>query len=286
MPDPVLDREEYIEQAYFFRVYRDRLLENVPAQEILAHIREEILATTKLPMAIDFLAGELQLNGKVGLGMSRLPHYFTPFQTFVISRAEADESKFDIRLALQILEREAEFRAEQFHAQGLFMYQFECIARNRLGYDQGMAAIAGDPCFDAAWKEWILKIRMQLGTIDFAELIYKRSQHLVDEDRRRTRNPAYHPPEPALFGVSEGRIAKANRGKDPIYMFAALQRQLGYPAVPRPKGPRTAPVFDPPVESRFQRLESRVALLEQEGQGNLDLTKFYKPEEFGSGEMN
>ncbi len=286
MPVSPLDREEYIEQAYFFRVYRERLLENVPAQEILTHIREEILATTKLPMAIDFLAGELQLNGKVGVGMNRLPHYFTPFQAFVISRAESDESKFDLRLALQILEREAEFRAEKFHSQGLFMFQFECLARNRLGYDQGMAAVAADPYFDANWKDWILKIRMQLGTVDFADLIYMRSQHRVDEIRRRTNNPAYEASYPILFGVSEGRIAKANRGKDPVYMFAALQRQLGYPAVPRPRPPRSSPVFDPPVESRFQRLEARVALLEQEAQGSLDLSKFYKPEEFGSGEMN
>jgi hypothetical protein len=286
MPAAVLDREEYIEQAYFFRVYRERLLENVPAQEILGHVREEILGTTKLPMAIDFLSGELQLHGKVGMGMSRLSHYFTPFQTFVVSRAEEDSSKFDLRLALEILEREAEFRAEQFHVQGLFMFQFECLARNRLGYDQGMAAIAGDPCFDDAWKDWILKIRMQLGTVDFADLIYLRSQHRVEEVRRSTRNPEYLASYPILFGVAEGRIAKANRGKDPIYMFAALQRQLSYPGVPRPRPPRTAPLFDPPVEARFQRLEARVALLEQENQGSLDLSKFYKPEEFGQGEMN
>jgi len=286
MPEPVLDREEYIEQTYFFRVYRDRLLENVPAQEILAHLREEILATTKLPMAIDFLAGELQLHGKVSAGMSRLTHYFTPFQAFVIGRAEADESKFDMRLALQILEREAEFRAGKFHPQGLFMFQFECLARNRLGYDAGMQAIAADPAFDAAWKDWILKIRMQLGTVDLADLIYKRSQQRVDEIRRERNNPSYQASSPILFGVSEGRIAKANLRKDPIYMFAALQRQLSYPAVPRPKPPRTAPVFEPAVDSRFQRLETRLAILEQEGQGNLDLTKFYKPEEFRDGEMN
>jgi hypothetical protein len=283
MPDPTLDREEYIEQAYFFRVYRDRLLENVPAQEILAHIREEILATTKLPMAIDFLGGELQMHGKVSAGMLRLPHYFTPFQAFVIGRAEADESKFDLRLALQILEREAEFRAEKFHAQGLFIFQFECLARNRLGYDAGMQAIAGDPLFDANWRDWILKIRSQLGEMDFAELIYLRSQQKIEDDKRRRKTP---PTSTPLFGVAEGRIAKANLGKDPIYMFAALQRQLGYPAVPRPKPPRSAPVFDPPVDSRFQRLEARVSLLEQEGQGNLDLTKFYKPEEFDRGELN
>jgi hypothetical protein len=56
--------------------------------------------------------------------------------------------------------------------------------------------------------------------------------------------------------------------------------------VPRPRPPRSTPLFDPPVESRFQRLEARIALLEQETQGNLDLTKFYKPEEFGSSELN
>ena len=53
MRPPILDREEYIEQAYFFRVYRERLQENVPSQEILQTIQEEILATTRLPMAID-----------------------------------------------------------------------------------------------------------------------------------------------------------------------------------------------------------------------------------------
>ncbi|MBT5021102.1 MAG: hypothetical protein HON04_20415, partial [Planctomicrobium sp.] len=61
-----LDREEYIEQAYFFRVYRERLENSTPSQEILAGLKEEVLATTKLPMAIDFLMGEIQLNGRIG----------------------------------------------------------------------------------------------------------------------------------------------------------------------------------------------------------------------------
>ena len=37
-----------------------------------------------------------------------------------------------------------------------------------------------------------------------------------------------------LFGEKEGRIAMANRRKDPLYLFSALQRHLGYPSVPRP----------------------------------------------------
>ncbi|MCA9081490.1 MAG: hypothetical protein KDA58_13085, partial [Planctomycetaceae bacterium] len=67
-----------------------------------------------------------------------------------------------------------------------------------------------------------------------------------------------------------------NLGKDPLYMFAALQRQLQYPAVPRPKPVQRQFVFDPPVESRFQRLESRLALLEQDLKGGVDLTPFMK----------
>ena len=82
MAQLTLDREEYIEQAYFFRVYRERLEESVPAQSILDSIHEEILSTTNLPMAIDFLRGEILLTGRVGDGMARLAHYFTPFQVF------------------------------------------------------------------------------------------------------------------------------------------------------------------------------------------------------------
>ena len=45
-----LGREEYIEQAHFFRALAERLEVNVPAQEVLASVREETLATTKLPL--------------------------------------------------------------------------------------------------------------------------------------------------------------------------------------------------------------------------------------------
>src|SRR5690606_38381616 len=127
-------REEYIEQAYFFRVYRERLSDNVASQEILASIHEEILATTKLPMAIEFLRGEILLTGRICDGMSRLSHYFTPFQAFVMAQAEADRSRFDQTIALAILEREAKYRAESPTPAGLFIFQFECVARNRLGY--------------------------------------------------------------------------------------------------------------------------------------------------------
>src|SRR5262245_58098372 len=63
MAATVLDREEYIEQAYFFRTLRERLGANLATQDILDHVHEEILSTTRLPLAIQFLATELKHSG-------------------------------------------------------------------------------------------------------------------------------------------------------------------------------------------------------------------------------
>ena len=56
---------------------------------------------------------------------------------------------------------------------------------------------------------------------------------------------------------------------------AALQRHLGYPSIPRPKRQPTTPLFEPQIEMRFQRLESKIAMLEAEQKGGLDLSQFY-----------
>ena len=52
---PVLEREEYIEQAYFFHTLRERLVDGLPSQDILSRIGEELLSTTRLPLAVSFL---------------------------------------------------------------------------------------------------------------------------------------------------------------------------------------------------------------------------------------
>ncbi|MCG6155568.1 hypothetical protein [Rubinisphaera margarita] len=279
MNRPLHNREEYVEQAYFFRAYRERLEEDLPAQEILKSISQEILATTRLPMALEFLASELMMHGRIGGGMQRLPHYFTPFQTFVIGQAELDRSRFDLKIALEILEKEAEFLAgESASRQGLFMYQFEALSRNRLGYQDGLNSVASDPMFDDDWRDWIGKVKQSLGMVEFSEMIYLRSEFRVFEVQRRTENPDYKPSYPVLFGLQEGRIAQANRGRDPLYMFAALQRHLGYPRVPRPKPPASKRI-DPLVETRLQQLEARLKLLEAEQAGQLDLSEFYVKDE-------
>ena len=59
----MLEREEYVEQAYFFRTLGERLPKNMPLQELLQQTREEVLASTNLPHAIDFLRSELEHSG-------------------------------------------------------------------------------------------------------------------------------------------------------------------------------------------------------------------------------
>jgi hypothetical protein len=280
-----LGREEYIEQGHFFRTLGERLAENVPAQEVLASVREEVLATTKLPMAIDFLLGELRHEGVLGPAMARLPHYFTPFQGFVVQESENARLKFDLRIGLEILRREAEYRAGEPTPQGIFLYQFEALCRNRLGYDRGLEAVAADPAFDSTWREWIRRVRRQIGMVDLADLIYVHSEHYVQRQSGKGAAPStreddnVQPASPGaevLFGEREGRIALANRRKDPLFLFSSLQRQLGYPVVPRVKPADVEQALLPQLARRLEQLETRLKLLEEEQRGGLDLSRFYE----------
>src|SRR3954451_6235785 len=167
-----LDREEYVEQVYFFNALRERIATNMAAQEILERVHEEILSTTRLPMAIQFLATELKHSGMLSSGFARLPHYFTPFQTFVIRQSEDERTRFSLEIGLLILEREAQYRAGTPTQPGLFVYQFEAISRNRLGYDPGLKCIQQDPFFDAQWRAYADLVRRQVGAVDFADLVY------------------------------------------------------------------------------------------------------------------
>ncbi|MDX1927323.1 MAG: hypothetical protein SFV81_12450 [Pirellulaceae bacterium] len=269
----MLPIEEYIEQAYFFRVLIERIGQNLPLQELLEQTKHEVLATTKLPMAIDLLLAELKHHGQMSSGMAMLKHYFVPFQTFLVSEAEADKGRFDYRTGMKILQAEAEYRSKTCSPQGLFFFQFEALCRNRLNYDRGLKAMSEDPVYDASWREWILIVRRQLGIIDTADLIYVRSQLYRD---RRVAQGQLEIEAPVLFGLAEGKIAQANRRKDPLYLFAAMQRHLGYPAVPKLEAVDPLPTLVPQLMRRMERLESRIKLFEEEQRGGIDITKFYK----------
>ncbi len=260
---PVLDREEYIEQAYFFRAFRERLADGMPSQDVLSRVSEELLSTTRLPIAVSFMATEGKVSGMIGPAMGRMSHYFSPFQAYVVSRAELDVGRFAMEQALLILEREAKYRAEGPSPAGLFVYQFEALSRNRLGYGGGLDAMAGDPLFDEDWGDYIRTLRARLGDVDFADLIYVRSSYFVAE--RRRIDPDYQPKFPTLFGEKEGKIARANRGRDPAYLFSALQRQLSYPEVPRPRRPDEAEARIALLEQRVVMLENRLKAMDSEG---------------------
>jgi len=279
-----LPQEEYVEQVHFFQVLGQRLRENSPAQEVLRSVREEVLATTKLPMAIDFLLAELRHLGAFAPAMLRLSHYFTPFQCYVISEAENDRRRFDLRVALEILGREAQYRTESISRQGLFLYQFETLCRNRLGYDAGLEAMARDPSYDEAWADWLMTVRRQIGIVELADLIYVRSRYY--HQKRASLAAEQHSAEalaaaaagqgcPVLFGQREGRIAWANSQKDPLLLFAALHRQLGYPQVPKTKRADLEQHLLPSLARRVEQLEARLKLVEEEQRGGIDLDRFY-----------
>jgi len=272
------ERDECIEQAYFFRTVRERLLENVPAQDIFERAHEELLTTTRLPLAVQFLATELKHTGLVSSGFARLPHYFTPFQAFVAQQAEDEKRKFTMTGALQVLEREATYKAGEPTAAGLFVFQFETLARNRLGYDQGLGAMTGDPFYGPDWAAYIDLVRRSVGVIDFADLVYVRSTLYVRNKQKEVAG--YDPSVPPLFGEKEGKIAKASRGRDPLFLFAALQRQLGYPEVPRPRPRDDLSIQIEVMKVKVRELESRLRMVESEVRGTFDPTQFGKPDLF------
>ncbi len=271
----LLDREEYVEQAYFYRTLNERMQQGMSTQDLLYAIRQELLSTSRLPLALDFMRTELKHTGGFGTAMAHMDHYFTTFQTFVVSEAERQEGRFDFRIALEILEREAKYRSEGASRQGIFFYQFETLCRNRLGYDAGLEAMAGDPIYDEDWSVWILAVRRQIGLIDFADMIYVRSEHCKKTDPSMEKA--------VLFGEKEGKIAQANRRKDPVFLFSALARHLGYPGVPRPKPQSEEENAIPRLLRTVERLEMRVKLLEEELRGGINIAKFFAKDADGQG---
>ncbi|MBN2292615.1 MAG: hypothetical protein JXM70_09330, partial [Pirellulales bacterium] len=69
--------------------------------------------------------------------------------------------------------------------------------------------------------------------------------------------------------------------KDPLFLFSALQRHLGYPQVPRPRYGAQAEAVLPTLQRKIERLESRLKLLEEEVRGGINITRFYGPKKPG-----
>ena len=118
-------------------------------------------------------------------------------------------------------------------------------------------------------------MRHQIGLVDFADLIYVRSQHYAQRTGGSPEGDATAEGRPVLFGDGEGRIALANRGKDPLSLFNALHRHLGYPEVPRPAKPDESRHLVPLLQRRMEKLEARLKLVEEELKGGIDITDYY-----------
>ena len=279
-----LDREEYIEQAYCFRTFRERLDDNTPAQEILRSLSEELLATTNLPKAIDFLRGEILHAGRISPGMARLAHYFTPFQTLrhVAGRGGAvairpEDGPLGLGAAGRIPGRIAD-SGGALH----LSIRVHCPQPARLRpRDEGdfrrsrSSTRRGGTGFSRPGCGWGRPISAS-SSITARSNISPSGGNGTPTTSRRI---------PILFSVQEGRIAKANRGKDPLYMFAALQRQIGHPAAPRRRAKETGPIIHPALEQRLQRIETRLKILDSEVKGEFNLSDFYvKPETFSGPE--
>ena len=271
----VLPFEEYVEQAYLFKALMDRMSADEPVQDLLGYLREEILATTKLPMAIDFLLAEIKQLGTMATAMKRIAHYFTPFQSFLIATAEDDHAQFQMKSALHLLYHDAKLRSESADPVTMFFHQFEMVCRHSLDYDYGLQAIAVDPVYNETWQRWILSVRHKLGMVDLADLVYIHSEYYL-----KRKHAEDEVADPVLFGEKEGRIALANRTKETHYLFLALQRQLGYPPVPsRPKLDPMEEIL-PKLKRSIERLEVRVKLLEDEQRNQgIDLSRFYKKDQ-------
>ena len=252
---------------FFFENFRSRIEEGYSAQEFLTAIRSELLATVQLPLAIDFLLTDLKHTGMLSSAMRQINHYFTPFQSFVIAESEREGSRFDFRVALEILALEAKYRGETPPIQGLFFYQFEAICRNRLGYDRGLETLIQDSAYPDDWKEWLTVLRKQIGLVDLAEMIFYRSEFYKTKGLESDVVP--------LFGEREGRIAFAARHRDPVFLFSALSRHLGYPAVPHLKRATEEENLVPLLQRRLEHLENRLQLLEEELRGGVNLNRFY-----------
>ena len=176
--------------------------------------------------------------------------------------------------ALQVMEAEAKYRVAEATPAGLFFFHFEVLCRNRLNYDKGLTAISSDPVFSVDWAKWILMLRAQVGLVDFADLLFLASEEY--KIRLADAGESVEGRGPFLFGRKEGRIALGNRGREPLFLFGAMQRHLGYPEVPRPTPPDENKDLIPQMLRRMERLEARVKLMEEERRAGIDITKFYK----------
>jgi len=83
----MLDREEYIEQAYFFRALRERIEESMPMQQSRTDPRRDPV-DHRLPMAFANSSRPSEAHGLLIFRIRAVAALLTSFQSFVCGRTE------------------------------------------------------------------------------------------------------------------------------------------------------------------------------------------------------
>ena len=112
-----------------------------------------------------------------------LPHYFTPFQAFVIQESENERLRFDLRVGLEILRREAEYRAGEPTRAG----HFSLSVRSAVPQSAGLRPRAGGGCRRSGVRRNVARLDSQAAAADrhgrIADLIYVHSEYYWQRKR-------------------------------------------------------------------------------------------------------
>ena len=148
--------------------------------------------------------------------MACLPHYFTPFQAFVIQESENERLRFDLRVGLEILRREAEYRAERTHAAG----HFSLSVRGAVPQSAGLRPRAGSDRRRSGVRRNVARLDSQGAAADRhgryrrrdlraqRVLLAAQQQKLGDRGRRGSLSREPNRPERAGSSVEPGRCRR------------------------------------------------------------------------------
>ena len=137
-----LDHDEYVEQAHFFRTLGERLPQNMPLQDLLLSCRTRSWRPRScLRVGVSARRAETFRRDRRGDGEAAALFHARSRPTSC-RRRKTSEVVLTCGWLSNCCACEAEYLARGATRQGMFMYQFECLCRNRLRYERGLDAMA------------------------------------------------------------------------------------------------------------------------------------------------
>ena len=146
--------------------------------------------------------------------MSRLSHYFLLIRPLSFNRLKMIAVDSTCKLPwLSCNRRQISYRIRRPRS-----FSINSRRLRRLPFDR-TSAMAKDPIFDPDWSEWIYIVRRQVGIVDLADLIFG--------ERSLFRAVSATWPK-VMRSLATKRADRWAIGTNPLLLFAALQRHLGY----------------------------------------------------------